>query len=169
MNIAQYRLYDISNGPGVRMNIFVSGCTHNCKNCFNKEYHNFNYGNKYNEEFKNKVISDIKNNINVLSGITILGGEPFQQTKDDDIIDLLQSIKDNFNINIWIYSGYLYEDILKDYNMRKILELCDVLVDGPFIEELKDLTLKFKGSKNQRIIDIKKSLSTGNTVIFMED
>lgn len=168
MNIAQYRKYDISNGPGVRINIFVSGCTHNCKNCFNKEYHDFNYGFKYNEDFKNEVINDIDSNRNILSGVSILGGEPFQQIDDNDMIDLLKAISSR-GINIWIYSGYLYETIILSQKMKSILELCDILVDGPFVENLKDLNLKFKGSSNQRIIDIKQSLKTNKAVLWSED
>lgn len=154
MNISQYRKFDTANGPGIRATIFVSGCTHNCKGCFNKKYFDFNYGNKYNQDVKQSIINDI-NTSPIIKGVTILGGEPFQQ--DDDLIDLLKAIKE-INTEIWIYSGYTFDEIISDVNKLKILELCDVLVDGKFEENKKNLNLRFRGSENQCIIDIKKSL-----------
>lgn len=164
MNISQYRKYDIANGPGIRSTIFVSGCRHNCKGCFNKEYMDFKNGEPYTQEFKEMVIGNIEKNP-LICGVTILGGEPLQQIEDDNLIDLLKSIKERTNVNIWIFSGYRFEEIILNEDRLKILELCDVLVDGRFIEHKKDLKLKFRGSSNQRIIDIKKSLETNSIVL----
>lgn len=155
MNYAQMRQYDIANGLGVRCTLFVSGCHFNCKSCFNKDYQDFKYGNKWTKELENKFMEYV-NSSNV-KGVTILGGEPMQQIMDDDLYNLLNRIKNETNKSIWIYSGDLYENIIQNPKKLRILQLCDVLVDGLFINELKDVRLKFRGSSNQRLIDIKKS------------
>lgn len=154
MKFAQIRKYDVANGPGIRSTIFVTGCTHNCPECFNKEYQDFNYGNDWTDDETKIIIEYLKQD--EVEGLTILGGEPFQNTLG--LIQVINDIKKEVNKNIWIFSGYTYEEILENKNRKKLLELCDVLVDGLFINELKDLKLKFRGSSNQRIIDIKKSL-----------
>jgi len=159
MNYAQIRKHDIANGPGIRSSLFVSGCTHNCPGCFNTDYKKFNYGEIWDEEIEETFINYIKEPI--IKGVTILGGEPMDQLRDDDLLNLLIRIKDETKKNIWLYSGYTYEQILAHKKRKKILELTDVLVDGLYVQELKDLRLKFRGSSNQRIIDVKKSLETG--------
>lgn len=154
MNYAQIRKYDVANGPGIRSTIFVTGCTHKCKGCFNEEYQDFNYGKVWTKNETNLLIEYLKKD--EIEGLTILGGEPFQNSVG--LIDVIKNIKEEVDKNIWIFSGYTFEEILENKNKKKLLELCDVLVDGLFIEELKNLKLKFRGSSNQRIIDIKTSL-----------
>ncbi len=163
MRYGQIRRYDIANGPGIRTSFFVTGCTHRCKDCFNEEYQDFNAGDIWTDEDTNRVIDYL--NEDVVDGLTILGGEPFQNTLD--LIEILKKIKTETNKDIWIYSGYTYDEILEDRSKYELLELCDILVDGLFINELKDLSLRFRGSSNQRIIDIKKS-SKENIILWEE-
>lgn len=164
MHYAQMRKYDVANGIGIRSTLFVSGCTHQCPGCFNTDYREFDYGTPWTKEAEDTFLSYIKDE-NV-HGVTILGGEPMQQTKDDDLLNLLRRIKQETNETIWIYSGYTYEEILKEPKRRQILELCDVLVDGRFVETLKDLKLRFRGSSNQNIIDVQASLTSGEKVLL---
>ena len=162
MNFAQIRKYDVANGPGIRTTIFVTGCTHKCPNCFNEEYQDFNFGNPWTHKKTDEVIEDLK--LDEVKGLTVLGGEPFQN--EVDLLQVLRDIKKEVQKEIWIFSGYTYEEILKDKDKKKLLEECDVLVDGRFVEALKDLSLRFRGSSNQRIIDIKKSLEANKVVLF---
>ena len=164
MHYAQMRKYDVANGIGIRSTLFVSGCTHQCPGCFNTDYREFDYGMPWTKEAEDTFLSYIEDE-NV-HGVTILGGEPMQQTKDDDLLNLLRRIKQETNEIIWIYSGYTYEEILKEPKRRQILELCDVLVDGRFVEALKDLKLRFRGSSNQNIIDVQASLTSGEKVLL---
>lgn len=154
MRYGQIRKYDVANGPGIRTSIFVTGCSLNCKNCFNKDYQDPNFGSLWTDEETKEVITYLKRD--EVSGLTILGGEPFENV--DGLVDLIINIKKEVSKPIWIYSGYSYENLIKNENTKKLLELADVLVDGPFIEEQKDLKLRFRGSANQRIIDVKPSL-----------
>ncbi|NLL30333.1 MAG: anaerobic ribonucleoside-triphosphate reductase activating protein [Clostridiales bacterium] len=156
MNYAKIRKFDVSNGPNVRTTLFVSGCTNGCIGCFNKDLQNFNYGNKWTKEIEEEFIR-YTNNPNI-KGVNILGGEPMDQTKDDDLYNLLKRIKNEVGKSIWIWSGYLYEDIIKDEKKRKILLLADVLIDGRFEIDKRDISLKYRGSSNQRVIDVKKSI-----------
>ncbi|MFR8506704.1 MAG: anaerobic ribonucleoside-triphosphate reductase activating protein [Peptoniphilus sp.] len=162
MNFAQIRKYDVANGPGIRTTIFVTGCTHKCPNCFNEEYQDFNFGNPWTRKETDEVIEDLK--LDEVKGLTVLGGEPFQN--EVDLLQVLRDIKKEVQKDIWIFSGYTYEEILKDQDKKKLLEECDVLVDGRFVEALKDLSLRFRGSSNQRIIDIKKSLEANKVILF---
>ena len=162
MNFAQIRKYDVANGPGIRTTIFVTGCTHKCPNCFNEEYQDFNFGNPWTHKETDEVIEDLK--LDEVKGLTVLGGEPFQN--EVDLLQILRDIKKEVQKDIWIFSGYTYEEILKDQDKKKLLEECDVLVDGRFVEALKDLSLRFRGSSNQRIIDIKKSLEANKVILF---
>ena len=148
MYYAQIRRSDTANGPGVRVSLFVSGCTHNCKGCFNKEQQSFTYGNIFTQEEENKIIELVKRE--GIRGINILGGEPMQQTMDSTLVNLLKRIKSETNKSIWLWSGYLYEDIIADKKRLEILKYVDVLVDGQFKEQLKDIRLKHRGSSNQR-------------------
>lgn len=167
MNYAQVRHFDVANGIGVRSVLFVSGCTHHCKGCFNAEYQDFNYGKKWDKDIEDEMIRYIKE-VQV-AGVTILGGEPMQQLMDDDLLNFLKRIKrEASNKSIWIYSGYTFEQIMSDAKKRSILKMCDILVDGPFIEEQKNIRLRFKGSENQRVIDVKRSLAEGKVVIDEE-
>lgn len=162
MNFAQIRKYDVANGPGIRTTIFVTGCTHKCHNCFNEEYQDFDFGDPWTQRETDEVIKDLK--LDEVRGLTILGGEPFQN--EVDLLEVLRDIKKEVQKDIWIFSGYTYEEILKDDNKKKLLEECDVLVDGRFVEALKDLNLRFRGSSNQRIIDVQKSLDENKVVLF---
>lgn len=147
---------DVANGPGVRVSLFVSGCRNRCKGCFNPETWNFYYG----RHFNTKTIEEIYKAIepDYINGLTILGGDPFEPENHLEVLRLTRIIKALYpEKTIWIYTGYKYED-LKDLD---IMDYIDVLVDGPFIESLKDLSLRFKGSSNQRIIDIKETKRLG--------
>ncbi|MGI5950057.1 anaerobic ribonucleoside-triphosphate reductase activating protein [Peptoniphilus sp.] len=160
MRYGQIRKYDVANGPGIRSTIFVTGCTRNCKNCFNEEYQDFNFGDIWTDKETKEIIDYLK--LEEVKGLTVLGGEPFQN--EIDLYKIIKNIKKEITKDIWIFSGYTFDELIKDDNKKKLLELCDVLVDGPFVEELKDLKLKFRGSSNQRIIDIQKSLKEDRVV-----
>ena len=159
MYYAQIRKYDTANGPGIRSSLFVSGCTHCCEGCFNQEYKHFRYGHPWTKDVEDTFINHLTNpNVH---GVTILGGEPMDQVRDNDLLNLVKRIKEETNQTIWIYSGYTYEEIIAHTKTRAILSYCDVLVDGPFVENLKNLKLRFRGSSNQRIIDVQKSIKNG--------
>lgn len=162
MNYAKIRKFDVSNGPGVRATLFVSGCTNNCEGCFNKDLQDFNYGELWTEEVENDFIKQVKNS-NIV-GVNILGGEPMDQIKDEDLSNLLKRIKEETNKSIWIWSGYLYEDIIANKERNKILSYADVLIDGRFELAKRDISLKYRGSSNQRIIDIVKSRKENEVV-----
>lgn len=163
MYYGEIKFNDISNGPGVRTSLFVSGCTHHCENCFNKETWDFKFGKEFTKETEDRIIESLRPAY--VQGFTLLGGEPMEHINQQGVLPLLERIKSELpEKNIWIFSGYLFDrDILdvmaeKWPETMKILELTDVLVDGEFVEALKDITLKFKGSSNQRTIDVQKSL-----------
>ena len=162
MNYAKIRKFDVSNGPGVRATLFVSGCTNNCEGCFNKDLQDFNYGELWTEEVENDFIKQVKNS-NIV-GVNILGGEPMDQIKDEALSNLLKRIKEETNKSIWIWSGYLYEDIIVNKERNKILSYADVLIDGRFELAKRDISLKYRGSSNQRIIDIVKSRKENKVV-----
>lgn len=164
MNYAQIRKYDVANGPGIRTTIFVTGCTHNCKECFNKEYQDFNFGDPWTDK-ETEMVKDYLNQPEV-AGLTVLGGEPFQNT--DGLVPLLKEIRKSTDKDIWIFSGDTFETIKADEKKFQLLKLCDVLVDGPFVNELKDLRLKFRGSSNQRIIKTKDSIEEDKVVLWEE-
>lgn len=164
MRYAQMRKFDIANGPGIRATLFVSGCTHHCLHCFNEEYQDFSFGKIWDEKAEAQFMSYVTDP-NV-KGVSILGGEPMQQ--DEQLLQLLMRIKKEAHQNIWLYSGYTYEAILQDEHRKALLMQCDVLVDGPFIEALKNLNLRFKGSSNQRIINVQASLKAGEVVLWEE-
>lgn len=157
MHYGKINKYDIANGPGVRVSLFVSGCRNNCPGCFNKEAQDFSYG----EIFNRRVLYQLTNLLepDYVEGLTILGGDPFEPENLGVVTDICKHIRYAYGSNktIWIYTGYLLENF-KDHEIMKYI---DVLVDGPFIEELKDLRLAFRGSSNQRVIDIQKSRKHG--------
>ena len=171
MHYATIKNCDIANGPGVRVSLFVSGCTHHCKGCFNEVAWDFDYG----QPFTQETIEEILNMLAPphIAGITLLGGEPFEPQNQPALLDLLRQIKAKMpEKSIWAFSGYLFEkDILagrlgpKEIT-QEFVSYLDVLVDGPFILEKKDLMLRFRGSSNQRLIDVKASLQTGTTVLW---
>ena len=162
MNYGQIRKYDIANGPGIRTSIFVTGCGLNCKNCFNKEYQDPNFGEKWTIDTSNEIIEYLSKD--EVAGLTILGGEPFDSAEELTVI--VKDIRKHIDKSIWIYSGHSFEKLVKDPISKNLLKEVDVLVDGPFIEAKKDLKLKFRGSSNQRIIDVKKSL-INNSIILL--
>lgn len=162
MRYAQIRKYDVANGLGIRTSLFVTGCTHNCKGCFNKVYQDFAYGDEWTDKETRLLIEYLKSP--EVSGLTLLGGEPFQNAIY--LTKVLREVKKEVDKNVWVYSGYTYEEILKDDDKLALLNECHVLVDGLFIEDLKDLKLRFRGSSNQRIIDIEKSRLEGKVVLL---
>ena len=174
MNYAEIKNVDIANGPGVRISLFVSGCPHHCKGCFNEVTWDFTYGKPYTRETINHILELLKPDY--IKGITFLGGEPMAPSNQESVLNTMRQIKGHYtNKDIWLYTGYLLDtDIMGKMvdtlpHTSEILSYIDVLVDGPFIEEQKNLNLQFKGSENQRIIDMKKTLSSGNIVLWSED
>ena len=169
MYYATIKKYDVANGPGVRVSLFVSGCTHHCKNCFNSEAWDFKYGNVFTEATIEEIIEALDKSY--IEGLSLLGGEPFELSNQEGILPLIQEVKKKFpNKTIWAYSGYLYDEYLlplsrKNDTTRTILENIDVLVDGKFVEELKNPRLLYRGSSNQRIIDVQESLKQDKVVI----
>lgn len=159
---AQIRKYDISNWDGINATIFFSGCRFNCEGCFNKKAQDFNYGNDYTEEVENTFINYAKDEH--VTGVCLLGGEVFQQDLNI-ILKLVKRIKNEVDKPIYVWTGYLWEDLIKDSKKIEILKHIDVLIDGKFELKLKDLTLKHKGSSNQREIDVKESLKSGRVVV----
>lgn len=152
MNISGIMYDSIVDGEGIRNTIFFSECHHHCKGCHNPETWDKNYGYEFTKELQNEFINQCKNNV-LLDGITLSGGDPMYSSIE--IIPFIKKFKSECpNLDIWIYSGFSYEDILQNKDMNKLLKLCDVLVDGIFIEELRDTTIKFRGSTNQRIIKL---------------
>ena len=163
---ADYKPFQFVDGEGVRCSIYLSGCLFACKECFNESIQNFNAGQLYTKEIEDKIIRDLNNSY--VQGLTILGGEPFLNTQVARM--LAKRVRDEFGStkDIWVYSGYTYEQLLNGSEDKKeLLSLCDVLVDGPFMIYLKDLSLRFRGSSNQRIIDLKNS-SKDNIVLYLE-
>lgn len=159
MKMAGFYDESISNGLGWRAVLFVSGCPHHCPGCHNKEAQDFNYGTEFN---KQEIIKRIEEN-SILKGITISGGEPLCEENVAEVVDFIKDVKKvKPNFNVWCYTGYTIEELMerKDESTKEALKEIDVLVDGEFKEEQKDPTLKFKGSKNQRIIDLKTSQNT---------
>ncbi len=174
MNYAQLRNMDVANGEGIRISLFASGCTHNCKGCFNYDYQRFDYGEKMTFEVVDKIIERLK--LKQYKGLTLLGGEPFQNLELIDFMRPVRKFIDEYNSkienkefskkDIWVYSGYTFEQILADEKMLELLKLTDVLIDGLFQQKLLNLKLKFRGSSNQRILDVKKSLETNSPIFY---
>lgn len=172
MNYATIKPFDVANGPGVRVSLFVSGCTHRCKGCFNEEAWDFNYGERFTEKQESEIIGLLAPDY--IKGFSLLGGEPFEPVNQKVLYTFLEKIKQTYpDKDIWCYTGYDFEkDLLsgrlceKEITMR-MLSCIDILVDGKFVEEKKNLKLRFKGSENQRIIDVKKSVKE-NRIIFWE-
>lgn len=163
MKYAKIKKYDVANGPGVRVSIFVSGCNHHCKGCFNKEAWDFNYGQEFTEDTINEILEAMRPNY--ISGLTLLGGEPFEPINQKGLLKLVRKVKKEYpDKDIWAYSGYLFDkDIIGRQvkqleETRELLSYIDVLVDGKFVENLKNPNLFFRGSSNQRVIDVKESL-----------
>ena len=173
MNYAEIKNCDIANGIGVRISLFVSGCTHHCKGCFNEVAWDFDYGTPFTQETIDKILDMMRPSY--IRGLTLLGGEPFEPQNQGPIVELLRQIKEKMpEKSIGAFSGYLFDrDILSgrlgDWKVtQEYLSYLDVLVDGPFVEAKKNLSLRFRGSENQRIIDVPASLAQGKIVLWQD-
>lgn len=172
MNYAKINKCDIANGIGIRVTLFVSGCTHACPGCFNKEAWDFKFGEPFTADIEAELIELLKPDY--IAGLTLLGGEPMEPSNQRALLPFLKRVKEKYpEKSIWCFSGYTLEELQGDSRGRcevtdELLSLIDVLVDGEFKEDLKDISLRFKGSANQRLIDLKKTLAIGEIVIWNE-
>ena len=171
MNYANIKWYDVANGPGVRVSLFVSGCRNHCKNCFNPETWDFDYGQPFTEEVEDKILKAMEPDY--IKGFTLLGGDPFEPENCAALVPFMKRMRKLYpEKSVWCFTGYDYErDLLTGKKgdaetVLKLLRTLDVLVDGRFVEELKDLNLRFRGSSNQRIISGKKSLKKDKIVLW---
>ncbi len=174
MNYATIKNFDIANGPGVRTSLFVSGCTHRCPGCFNYEAWDFNFGEPFDDSIQDKLIESLEPDY--VEGMTILGGEPMEPANQEALVSFIERVRSTYpNKSLWMYTGDTYEDLIDENSSRhtpytnRILDALDVLVDGQFIESLKDITLRFKGSSNQRLIDLAKTRESGKIVIWSDE
>lgn len=175
MKYAKIKKCDVANGPGVRVSLFVSGCNHHCKNCFNREAWDFNYGQDFTENEQNEIIEDLKPEY--ITGLSLLGGEPFERTNQEGLVPLIKKVKQTYpDKKIWCYTGFTFDkqilgEMIEKENRestKEMLNNIDYIVDGRFVEELKNPKLRFRGSSNQRIIDVKKSLEQNQIIIWDE-
>lgn len=171
MNYADIKNYDVANGPGIRVSLFVSGCTHHCPGCFNPETWDFTYGNLFTEHTASQIIEYLKPDY--IRGLTVLGGEPFEHPNQATLAPFLKKVKAAYpDKSIWVFTGYTFEtDILNDMAEKwpetaEILSCIDVLVDGEFIQEQKNINLRFRGSENQRIILVQESIEAERIVLW---
>lgn len=171
MKYATIKKHDVANGPGVRVSVFVSGCNHHCKGCFNEEAWDFNYGNNFTQKEEEEVIKALEPDY--IRGLSLLGGEPLELVNQNGLLPLVKKVKEKYpNKSIWCYTGYLFDEqvvgqMAKTHDeTRELLKYIDFVVDGKFEEENKDLTLQFRGSTNQRIIDVQESLRKNNIVLW---
>lgn len=170
MNYGTIKKNDIANGEGVRVSLFVSGCTHHCRNCFNEEAWDFSYGNPFTPETEKEMLDALSPDY--INGLTLLGGEPFEPENQRALLPFLKRVRERFpEKDIWCYTGYLMDkELLEESRARcevtdRMLGMIDVLVDGRFVEGLKDISLPFRGSSNQRIIDVRASLENSGIVM----
>ncbi len=173
MHYGNIKQYDIADGEGVRTTLFVSGCTNCCKGCFQPETWDFNFGKPYTEETENRIMEMLADEN--IQGLTLLGGEPFEPENQRVLINLLRRVRKELpEKDIWSYTGFVYErDLLAGKRKHtevtdEMLSLIDILVDGPFIEEKKNISLMFRGSENQRVIDMKQTLALGHVVLYLQ-
>lgn len=170
MNYGAIKKCDIANGVGVRTVLFVSGCTHHCKGCFQPETWNFDYGEKYTKETEDEIIESLRPDY--VDGITLLGGEPFEPESQRELVKLLRRIKKELpQKTVWSFSGYTYEELTGDSRAvcevtNEMLSMLDVLVDGEFVEAKRNISLRFRGSENQRLIDMNKTRKEGKIVLW---
>ena len=166
MNYGEIKKHDIANGRGIRVSLFVSGCRHHCKGCFNPETWDFCYGKEYTPQTESEVLEALKPDY--IEGLSLLGGEPFEPENQPVLLDLVKKVRKLFpEKTVWCYSGYTFEELSGAVpspaftkNTKELLSLIDILVDGEFVLEKKNISLKFRGSENQRILDVKKSLES---------
>lgn len=171
MHVGEVMTADVANGEGMRVSVFVSGCRNHCKGCFQPQTWDFNYGREYTPEIEQFIIDELSKSY--YDGITILGGDPMEPENQEPVLRLLRRIKKELpDKNVWVYTGYVYDrDLVPggkrfvDGVTRELLESIDILIDGRFVEELKNLMLNFRGSGNQRIIKMKETLETGKVVL----
>lgn len=173
MHYGNIKQYDIADGEGCRTTLFVSGCTNHCKNCFQPETWDFLFGKPYTEETENRIMEYLADEN--IQGLTLLGGEPFEPQNQRVLVTLLRRVRKELpQKDIWSYTGFVYDiDLLAGQRKHcevtdEMLSMLDVLVDGPFVEEKKNIMLKFRGSENQRVIDMKKTLETGEIVLYLD-
>ncbi len=175
MNYATIKWYDIANGEGVRISLFVSGCTHRCKNCFNEVAWDFSYGEAFDEKVQDKILKELSSDY--IAGLSLLGGEPLEPQNQKGLFDFIQKVRELYpEKTIWCYTGFQFDERTgellethKNTSKTKPLIACfDVLVDGAYIEELKDIRLKFRGSSNQRVIDVQKTRKEKKIVLYLE-
>ena len=160
MNYAEIKYCDVANGPGVRTSLFVSGCSHHCPGCFNEIAWDFNYGKPFTQDTIDSIIESLKPDY--IQGLTLLGGEPFEYSNQKGLLPLVRQVREVLpQKDIWCFTGFLF-----DKETNELLSYIDVLVDGRFVEELKNLNLKFKGSENQRTILVNESLKSGNVILY---
>ena len=171
MHYADIKKADIANGLGVRVSVFVSGCHHQCKNCFNKEAWDFNYGKEFTQKEIDKVLEELDHPY--VAGLWLLGGEPLEYINQQGLLPLVKQVKEKFpDKNIWCYTGYTFETDVMDHMYKswketpELLSYIDVMVDGKFVEEKKNAKLRFRGSSNQRILDVPKSVREKKAVLF---
>lgn len=170
MNYGAIKKCDIANGVGVRTVLFVSGCTHHCKGCFQPETWNFDYGERYTKETEDEIIESLRPDY--VDGITLLGGEPFEPENQRELVKLLRRIKKELpQKTVWSFSGFTYEELTGDSRAvcevtNEMLSMLDVLVDGEFIEAKRNISLRFRGSENQRLIDMNKTRKEGKIVLW---
>lgn len=170
MNYGAIKKCDIANGVGVRTVLFVSGCTHHCKGCFQPETWSFDYGESYTKETEDEIIESLRPDY--VDGITLLGGEPFEPENQRELVKLLRRIKKELpKKTVWSFSGYTYEELTGDSRAvcevtNEMLSMLDVLVDGEFIEAKRNISLRFRGSENQRLIDMNKTRKEGKIVLW---
>lgn len=170
MNYATIKNCDIANGPGVRVSLFVSGCTHHCPGCFNEVAWDFDYGQPFTQQTIDSILDMLRPDY--IRGLTLLGGEPFEPQNQGPVVELLRQVKQQLpEKSIWAFSGYLFDkDMLSGRlgDLGEYLSYLDVLVDGRFVESKKNLSLRFRGSKNQRLIDVPASLRSGTVVLWQD-
>lgn len=171
MNYANIKYYDIADGEGVRTTLFVSGCTNHCKGCFQPETWDFGYGKPFTEAVQNQILESLAPSY--INGLTLLGGEPFEPSNQAALLPFLRKVKERYpDKDIWAFTGFVYDRDLVAGGRKhtdftdEMLSCIDILVDGPFVEELHDITLQFRGSSNQRIIDLNKTRALGEIVIW---
>lgn len=172
MNYGEIKTFDIANGEGVRVSLFVSGCTHHCKNCFNAETWSFDFGKPFTAETEEYLLSQLEPYY--IDGLSLLGGEPFEPRNQEALLPFLRRFREKFpEKTVWCYTGYLFDkELLGESRARcgytdEMLGYIDVLVDGEYVDELRDIRLQFRGSSNQRIIDVPRSLETGTVVEYI--